>query len=230
MKIIVIALACLLATINALPNQQGKELESAIRSGDTRLVTGNIVEAIENVAQSIRDAGMDPLAINQEIDFALPVPSILNAKSALRGFLFSGLSNIVVNRMNYALLTSRLTFNIELPEISTSADLAEWNVNFFDRNFNGLVSGRVAIHNVVITGDIRVSIGIISGIGIRSLDMEFSVGRIDSQLNVLLQGINLSRNINTYLSDTIPRILSDYEHDINQLISIVALQVVEQHL
>ncbi|XP_063532058.1 uncharacterized protein LOC134742801 [Cydia strobilella] len=230
MKIIVIALACLLATVSALPNQQSKELELAIRSGNTRLVTGSIVSAIENVAQSIRDAGMDPLAINSEIDYALPVPSIFNAKIALDGFLFSGLSNIVINRMNFALLTTRLTFNIELPEVSTSVGLAQWDVNFFDRNFNGLVSGRVAIKNVVVTGDVRVNIGIISGIGIRSMELTFSLGSIDSNLNVLLQGMNLSRNINTYLGETIPGTFNAYGSEINQLITMVALEAVEKIL
>ncbi|XP_061709725.1 uncharacterized protein LOC133519689 [Cydia pomonella] len=230
MKIIVIALACLLATVSALPNQQSKELESAIRSGNTRLVTGSIVDAIENLAQSLRDAGLDPLAIDQEIDYALPVPSILNAKAALNGFLFSGLSNIVINRMNYAVLTSRLTFNIELPEISTSVGLAQWDVNFFDRNLNGVVSGRVAVNNVVVTGDIRVNIGIITGISIRSMEVTFSLGGIQSNLNVLLQGVNLSRQINNYLGETIPGTLKAYESDINQLITIVAREVVEQNL
>ncbi|XP_063379401.1 uncharacterized protein LOC134666179 [Cydia fagiglandana] len=230
MKIAVIALACLMATISALPNQKGREIETAIRSGDTRLVTGSIVDAINDAAQSIRDAGLDPLAIDSEIDYALPVPSIFNTKSALRGFLFTGLSNIVINRMNYAVLTSRLTFNIELPEISTSVGLAEWDVNIFDKNFNGIVSGRVAINNVVVTGDIRVSIGIISGISIRSMDVTFALGSVDSNLNVLLQGVNLSRDINNYLGEYIPGTLKAYESDINQLITIVAREIVEQNL
>ncbi|XP_063621760.1 uncharacterized protein LOC134793977 [Cydia splendana] len=182
------------------------------------------------MAQSIRDAGLDPLAIDSEIDYALPVPSIFNAKTALRGFLFSGISNIVINRMNYAVLTSRLTFNIELPEISTSVGLAEWDVNIFERNFNGVVSGRVAIKNVVVTGDIRVSIGIITGISIRDMEITMALGSIDSSLNVLLQGVNISRGINTYLGDIIPGILKAYESDINQLITIVAREVVEQNL
>ncbi|XP_047986309.1 uncharacterized protein LOC125226380 [Leguminivora glycinivorella] len=230
MKVIVVALACLLASVSALPNQQGKELESALRSGDTRLVTGNIVKAIEEFAASIREAGLDPLEIDEVIDYALPVPSILNLSAVLRGFVFRGLSNIVINRMNYAVISSRLTFNIALPEISTSFGLAQWDVNLFDRNFNGIIGGRVSVNNVVITGDIRVSIGIISGVSIRNMEIKLQVGSIQSHLNVAIQGLNLSRNINNYLSVTVPRTLRAYENDINQLITIVARDVVEQNM
>ncbi|XP_047986748.1 uncharacterized protein LOC125226712 [Leguminivora glycinivorella] len=228
---VTIALAFLLAGISAVPSDKGLGLEPVIRSGNERLVTGNIVSAIEDFAQSIRDAGLDPLYIVRESrDYALPVPSIFNLKSSLLNFHFRGLSNIVINRMNYALVTSRLTFNIELPEIDTWIGMAEWDVKLFDRRIHGSISGGLTVKNIVISGDVRVNVGIISGISIRSMDIQLSLGGIASHLNVVLQGNNVSRNINNYLGNTIPGTLKAYERDINQLITIIAREVVEQNL
>ncbi|XP_047986693.1 uncharacterized protein LOC125226676 [Leguminivora glycinivorella] len=230
MKVVILAIACLLASVSALPNQQFTELEAALITRNNGLITGQIVQQIENVAQTIRDAGLDPLELDKEIEYALPVPSILNLKAALRGFLFRGLSNIVVNRMNYAVLTSRLTFNVELPEIALSVGVADWDVNIFDRNFNGIVSGRVAVKNIVIAGEVRVSLGVISGISLRSMEVTLNVGNIESNLNVALQGVNYSHHINNYLGVTVPGTLRAYQSDINELITIVATEVVEKNL
>ncbi|XP_047986692.1 uncharacterized protein LOC125226675 [Leguminivora glycinivorella] len=230
MKVVVLTVACLLAAVSALPTGQFTELEAALMTRNNGLITGQIIQQIEAFAQSLRDAGLDPLNLDEEVEYALPVPSIMNLRAALRGFLFRGVSNIVVNRMNYAVLNSRLTFNVELPEIALSMGLAEWNVNVFDRNFNGMISGRVAVKNIVIDGDVRINLGIISGISLRSMELTLDVGSIESRLNMALQGVNYSRDINNYLGVTVPKTYRAYQTDINQLITIVATEVVEQIL
>ncbi|KAI8430316.1 hypothetical protein MSG28_000624 [Choristoneura fumiferana] len=190
MKAIVISFAIILASVSALPNLQ---VEKAIRSGQERLVTDQIVSVIEDISQAIIDAGLDPLIIeNNEIDYALPVPSIFNVRGFLRGLLFQGASNIVIDRMNLNILTMRL-----------------------------------AINRIVSTGDVRVSVGIISGISVRSIALTVDLQGIESQLNLKIQGVDLSDYVNTYLGQTMPNTLKEFSGDINDLVTIVAKEVIE---
>ncbi|KAI8430317.1 hypothetical protein MSG28_000625 [Choristoneura fumiferana] len=225
MKAIVISFAIILASVSALPNLQ---VEKAIRSGQERLVTDQIVSVIEDISQAIIDAGLDPLIIeNNEIDYALPVPSIFNVRGFLRGLLFQGASNIVIDRMNLNILTMRLTWNIRLPQILLNVVDSGVHANYFGKDFEASYSGRLAINRIVSTGDVRVSVGIISGISVRSIALTVDLQGIESQLNLKIQGVDLSDYVNTYLGQTMPNTLKEFSGDINDLVTIVAKEVIE---
>ncbi|CAH0600214.1 unnamed protein product [Chrysodeixis includens] len=224
-----IAFACLIAGITAVPRYGIAGIPDTYN--DERIVTGQIVSAIEDLSQSIKDAGLDPLYIKREdSQYALPVPVIFNYAAFIEEVLSTGLSNIKVNRMSYNVLLSRLNFDIELPRIDFAAGNAVGRAIVFSNEVNGQISGQVVIDRIRVEGNVRVNIGIISGISIRSIDIDFSLRGIQSDLRVVIQGKNYSDEINQLLGATIPDTLKAHSADINKLLEIVLLDLINDNL
>ncbi|XP_026726463.1 uncharacterized protein LOC113492930 isoform X2 [Trichoplusia ni] len=221
-----IAFACLIASISAVPRYG-----VAVDYNDERIVTGQIISAIDDLSQSIKDAGLDPLYIKREdSSYALPVPVIFNYAAFVEEILSTGLSNIKVNRINYGVLTSRLTFDIEIPRVEFAVGASAAKATIFSNDIEGLVSGTVVIDRIRVTGNVRVSIGIISGISIRSVDIDFSLRGIESNVRLVIQGNNYSEQINEFLGATIPDTLKSHSKEINKLLEIVVLEVLNDNL
>ncbi|KOB77135.1 hypothetical protein OBRU01_04590 [Operophtera brumata] len=223
-----IALSLLIVGITSLPQRQ---IIAGINLHNERLVTGSIVEAIEDASQAIKDAGLDPLYVEKEAtEYALPVPVLFNLSGDLEEFLFTGLSNIVVHNINYSIITNRLTFDIRLPLIELSLGKAVKDVTVFGSRVESYASGRLAVVGIRLTGNVRVSIGIITGISIRSIDLDFSLGGIESELKIMTHGKDFSEPINRFLGEIIPGVLTEYSKEINELLEIVAKDVIEANL
>ncbi|KAJ0181417.1 hypothetical protein K1T71_003502 [Dendrolimus kikuchii] len=224
MKFIVITFAALCAFVGALPGSDKIQLY------DARIVTGAISSAIEDLSQSIRDAGLDPLHIvEKNFDYALPVPAIFSAEVTCKDVRSNGLSNIVIERLNFAILTQRLTMTLALPRVEASIGQASGAINSFGHNIAAEVSGTVAVTRVQLGMDVRVSVGIISGITIRSLSVDFSLAGIDSDLNVKVQDYDLSSSINTFIDTNIPAAISDNRAAINELLEYIAWQLIDEY-
>lgn len=225
---IFIALSVLIVGITTLPQ---KKIIDGINLENERLVTGSIVQAIKDASDAIQDAGLDPLYIEKEAtEYALPVPVLFSIFGDLEEFLFTGLSNIVVHDINYSIITNRLTFDIRLPLIEFSLGKATKDVTVFGNRIESYASGRLAVVGTRLTGNIRISIGIITGVSIRSINLDFSLSSIESDLKILTHGKDFSKPINRFLGDTIPDILKEYSKEINELLEIVAKDVIEANL
>ena len=213
-----IAFAVIISGINALPQTQS--------DGPERIVTGAIIDAINDLSQSIKDLGLDPLNIKrEEREYALPVPVIFNAAGFIEDLLSFGLSDIRVNRMDYSVLLFRLTYDVELPLIHLSVGDAYGEVTLFGETLQGEAAGSVEINSIRVNGQVNVSVGIISGISIRSLTVNFALNNINSNLKAVLGGYDLSEFVNTLLGETIPNTLVEYRTDINRLLEIIALEI-----
>ncbi|KAJ8733758.1 hypothetical protein PYW07_014309 [Mythimna separata] len=207
----------------------------ALASRDSRFITGpienQVIEAIEGISQDIRDIGLDPLHIKKETYvYELPVPVIFNAVAFLEEVLSTGLSDIVVNDMNYSLLWSRLTFELEIPHIHLSARAADGVVTLFGEKLTASVDGRCDIRGIFVKGEVRVNVGIISGISIRDVDIDLNVGQIISSIRLLILGNNYSQEITNFINQTVPATLAEFKSEIDELIGIVLKDIINENL
>ncbi|XP_021201014.2 uncharacterized protein LOC110384189 isoform X1 [Helicoverpa armigera] len=226
---IIIAFLGLISGISAVPF-----LEKIVPSyylQDERLVSGSIESAIQDASQSIKDAGLDPFHIKRESSsFALPVPVIFNYEAFIEEILSTGLSDIKIHRVNYNIITSRLNFDIELPLIHFSAGAAAAEGVLFSNNLDFSASGKVEIVSIRVTGQVRVSIGIISGISIRSITINLTLRDIVSDVNLVILGRDLSDEFNNFVGSTIPNTIKAHNKEINELLEIVLLEVINANL
>ncbi|XP_075978400.1 uncharacterized protein LOC142978046 [Anticarsia gemmatalis] len=216
----VVAFTLLVASISALPQEPVAE---------RFLITDQIISAIEDVIQDIKDAGLDPLHIKREAaEYALPVPVIFNAAGFVDELLCTGLSNIVINHINYDTLNFRLTLDLELPHIHFSIGSAAGEAVVFDNKLSAEGSGSVDIRGLRVRLVIRV--GIFGGITIRNVDTDSSLLGINSNLRLRLLGYDLSAQLNKFLGETVQKTHTDFKRDIDELISIVLLDVINENI
>lgn len=223
----VIAFALLIVGISAGPHPiWGKLTRTDIQN--ERIITGPIESAIQDLSQQIRDVGLDPLFIQEEsLAYALPVPVLLNVDAVIDDLLFTGLSDIQVRNLNFGIITTRLTFDIELPRIAFSVKNAAMRAEIFGKEYNTRVSGSFAINSIRVSGNVRVSIGIISGIGIRDVNIDLRMRGIESDLNVVVANLEVSGYINNFLLVRIPDTLAAFSNEINEMLEIIVQQVAE---
>ncbi|CAH0600215.1 unnamed protein product [Chrysodeixis includens] len=222
-----IAFACLIASISAVPHDGAVAKDG----NNERIVTGPIVDAIDELSQSIKDAGLDPFYIKREDKwFTLPVASIFNYAAFVEEILSTGLSDIKVNNLYFSFITSRLYFDFELPRVELAVGIAAGRAIVFSNEFEGKVSGKVVVDKVRIAGTGRVTVGIISGITVHSGDVDFTLGGIQSDFEVIIQGRDYSQEVNTFLSSTIPATIEAHTEEINELLEIVLLEHVRDQL
>ncbi|CAH0600216.1 unnamed protein product [Chrysodeixis includens] len=220
------ALVFLIAVAVGLP-----QVEKIIDFRDERSVSSNIVDAIEDVCQTIKDVGLDPLYIEkQEVKYELPVPVIFNGAGLLEDVNSNGLSDVDVKKMSYSLVTNRLNFDIEIPKIVFGVGAASAKATFFSNRFNLESSGKIEIQRIRVVGHVRVSIGIISGITVRNVKITFTLGGIDSDVRLALQGQDYSDAVNKFFGITIPKTLKDHSDEINELLEILMKDLINEFL
>ncbi|XP_041973957.1 uncharacterized protein LOC121729499 [Aricia agestis] len=232
MKSFALAFLVLVAGAVALP-QYGEvhvvDSVDAAESREARLVSGAIVAAIQEVSQRIRDAGLDPVLVDRVEANVVVVPLVAEISAFVDRLEFVGLSNIAVNHMDYSVLLNRMRFDVSLPEIrlavgNSALHLVLLGNSAADANFRGTGS----VRQIRLAGEVRVNIGIISGISIRSLELYFSVGHLESDVHLSILGLDLSRLVNTIVNDTIPAFLSKYQNDINNLLEKIVWEVIDR--
>ncbi|KAJ8735060.1 hypothetical protein PYW08_014310 [Mythimna loreyi] len=225
---LIFALAFLAVGINAtfIP-----ERRLPIDLSDERLISGQIEKAIEDASQAIKDAGLDPLHIKKESrSYALPVPVIFNYEALVEDFLSTGLSDIKIHKVDYGVILSRLTVDIELPLIHFSAATAKANGVVFSNDLSVEASGKVDIVSVRVEVVVRVSIGVISGISIRSIDVNFRLGDINSDISLAVRGRDYSDTVNDFVGKFVPDTIKAHNKEINELLEIVLKDVIEANL
>ncbi|CAH0698756.1 unnamed protein product [Spodoptera exigua] len=222
-----IAFAVLAVGISAVPYSAYYPVDFS----DERLVTGAIESAIKDMSQAIKDAGLDPFHIKREsMSYELPVPVLFKIDAFVEEVLSTGLSNIKINRLNYSVLLSRLNFDIELPLVHFSLGDANADAVFFssDRDFSA--SGSINVERIRVVGEVRVSIGVISGISVRSLTISFTLNDITSDANLVVFGKDYSDDFNNFVGGVVPDTIKAHYKEINQLLEIVLLEVINDNL
>ncbi|XP_026726465.1 uncharacterized protein LOC113492933 [Trichoplusia ni] len=222
-----IAFACFFASISAVPY----DTQIASNDNNERFITGPISNGINELSQSIKDAGLDPLYIKREDSrFTLPVAAIFNYAAFIEEVLSTGLSNIKVNNLYFSYITSRLYFDFELPRVELSLGAAAARAIVFSKELEAQVSGKLVIERVRLVGKGRVTVGIISGTTVHDGDVEFTLGGVQSDIRLAIQGRDFSREINEFFSSTIPEVLESHSEEINELLEIVLLEHVRNQL
>lgn len=207
--------------------------ETEVDLNDERAMGGYIRNVIADMAQSIKDAGFDPFYIErQEYIYQLPVPVIFKNVILIEQLLSNGISNIVVNSVNYSLLASRLTFDIELPLIDMGVDAGSVETTVFGRNFTMNSSGKVVIQRMRFVGQIRFIVNLIPKLSItaRSSKIAFTMDGIESDVKVVVQNEDYSDKMNEFLGTTVPATFKEYSSEINELLEILSVEYINNYL
>ncbi|CAG5026886.1 unnamed protein product [Parnassius apollo] len=221
MKSIAVAVLMLLASANTLPTLSEDELRQE------RLIADVIINIINGVSQLIVRAGLDPFEIeNAQRQFALFNPEVFSAVAYVQGFAFKGLSNVAIHNMDFSILASRLTFDVSLPKLSLSVGDSGLEVILLGREIKSHGSGSVEIEELRLRGEVRINLGVISGISVRSLDLWFSLKGIDSNLSLIIFGRDISEKCNNFLSNTLPNALHENQDKINKILEFIVLKII----
>ncbi|XP_026324188.1 uncharacterized protein LOC113233313 [Hyposmocoma kahamanoa] len=230
MKSITIILAVVLAGVYAsrLPDRvQLVPTEYPIEGQN--VVTDSIAEALENVSNRIRDAGLDPWTFDRAgFAFELPVPVILSIDALIENIAFRGLSNIVINSINFAILSGRLTLDISLPELSVEIGNVALDAVALGADINVHINGRLSVIEPRVSGEVVLNfLGVIVGPIIRSIDLEFDLQRIQYNGRFNFFGTDISERVNTFVSVNIPNAIVAHQQEVNELVEIIARQIIE---
>ncbi|XP_047507081.1 uncharacterized protein LOC125051007 [Pieris napi] len=224
MKFLVFACVLIVAGATALP-QKTNEIEPK----EPRLITNTIRNIIRQVQKAIRENGLDPLIIDS-FEFEYNIPFLVDVRLFLNNLSFIGASDIVIRQMDYSVLQNRLRFNIELPHLVLVVVNSGLKANVFGERYSGDFRGSLAIDGVGLSGEVRVNVGIISGISIRSLNVKFRLARITSNVHLTVMEEDLSANFNKLFNEDIPYLLKTFEDSINQFITDTIRAIVDEVL
>ncbi|XP_059049091.1 uncharacterized protein LOC131844271 [Achroia grisella] len=198
---------------------------------DARFIEGIIADILDLISNYLAANGYDPYEVDSlEYQYRLPVTDLFALDAELKGLKLAGGSNIVLHNINYAVLASRLTFDVSLPRLSAAVDSSALDVTFFGGNLNVGLGGSVALVETRLKVDVRINISVIGGISIRTLDIDFTLRGIESELDLRIQDVDYSEPINKLLGATIPNALEANRDELNELLEYIVLQIAESIL
>lgn len=198
---------------------------------DSRFVDIIVVEIIQRIREQIVEAGLDPLEKDRlELEYTLPVTDLLNVNTYVNNLVLAGASDIVINNMDYSILLTRLTFDISLPRLSANIGSSALDVTFFGESLTTALRGYIAIEDIRVQGNVRFSIGIISGISLHSLNIDFTLGGIESHLDLAVQNVNYSEILNNVLGGTIPNAIAENREELNELLEYIVANEINKFL
>ncbi|XP_013163371.1 PREDICTED: uncharacterized protein LOC106114640 [Papilio xuthus] len=218
MKIIGFALFALLATANSLPQQvQTSNLR------DSRALDQIVIGLIDSVIVMIQERGLDPYVVElAKGEYTLG--GFLFASGRVENFVFSGLSNIVVNSVGFS--GSDLDIDISLPRLAAGVDNVIGDVTIGSRNIQGEFSGRIAIVDLRLAA--RISLGL-SAYLLDDLSLSCQLGGIEADFSsFILQGNDVTDSVNNFVGNTLPNLLIQYENEINRFFEGVIIRIVER--
>ncbi|KAL4708846.1 hypothetical protein ACJJTC_018292 [Scirpophaga incertulas] len=227
MKFIALVFAALLASVSAGPAK-----------AEDRFVDSVVAGLLENLSEQLQELGLDPFVFTDDVDLRLAVTDIFSVQAHVEDFVMSGISNIVLNSIDYNVATSTLNFDESIakmtsvpkrqghgrsifvhPELNQCSHVfihsSNADVSIFGYNVQGGVSGNVDIQGSRVSVLARINIGIITGTSILDLDVNYSLDDIVSDVQLNIQGEDYSDQVNEILGEIIPDTLHEYQDDIN---------------
>ncbi|XP_069354541.1 uncharacterized protein [Maniola hyperantus] len=224
MKVIFVAILALAVGASALPEEYGLEN----RDQRNIIVENQIIRAIEHVSQAIRDNGLDPLRMNRMVVENSPVPGV-DLRLLIEGLDCIGLSHIVPETVNWSTLTSRLRLNIALPGILCSLRNSGLEINYHGDKHDGELRGEFELTRLAMTFDVRLNISVISGMSIRSLICTLRIQKLWSDLELVINKQDYSRQVNDMINDRIPTWMHDNRDKIDKVLG-DALKEIGNHI
>ncbi|XP_069365924.1 uncharacterized protein [Maniola hyperantus] len=225
MKVIFVAFLALAVGASALPEEYGLEN----RDQRNIIVENQIRRAIEDVSQAIRDNGLDPLRINRLVVENSPVPGV-DLRLLIEGLDCIGLSHIVPETVNWSTLTSRLRLNIALPGILCSLRNSGLEINYDGEKYDGELRGEFELTRLAVTFDMRMNVGVISGISIRSLDFTLRIQKLWSDLELVINKQDYSRQVNDLINFRIPIWMQVNQNQIDKVLGDLIMEIGNQIL
>ncbi|CAH2069010.1 unnamed protein product, partial [Iphiclides podalirius] len=115
MKTIAFTLLMLVASATPFPSSDLGENFQEQRRDPIAIV----LDVVANLIQRIKDEGLDPFEVpSGEVEYVLISEDILKAAARIENFRFSGLSNIVVQKLDKSPYGDILSFDIVLPQVT----------------------------------------------------------------------------------------------------------------
>ncbi|XP_028039456.1 uncharacterized protein LOC114249936 [Bombyx mandarina] len=190
------------------------------RSSELALQQRNLLEDlvkgfIQLIIESVQASGLDPLYVESaEGTYSFfDLEDVFTATGSLSEFNFEGGSNIIVNDVNFHLLSRAISINLSVPKLQLSVGSFVGTISVFGRDeleVDG--SGRVVIENVNVVARLRV--GLLPNINIRDVTGTITVGDVESDLNIILFGEEVSDRVNDFLINKLSEALKTYNTQI----------------
>ncbi|XP_013148528.1 PREDICTED: uncharacterized protein LOC106111102 [Papilio polytes] len=214
MESIVFTLCVLLTSAAALPSEletndlkTGRNLDETVRL---------MLEGVIHQAKSF-----DPYSAESALgEFIFPVPGVFSAVGSVENFLLSGFSDIEIVDIGFVVTT--LNVEVRLIGFVASIDNAVADVSIFNRNLKGQLSGSVAVN------DIRINLEADLANLAEHLIFSFSIGDIQSELNIEVNDRDLSDVVNNWFRITLPITLEKYEVQLSRIIARQLKPIIER--
>ncbi|OWR54453.1 hypothetical protein KGM_208670 [Danaus plexippus plexippus] len=223
MKLQAFAVFFVVASAFALPYEGDNVIvvESNDELSQRNPVEDSIQRAVERIKAGIQSAGLDPLEIqSQDFEF-IPITIDLVIRAFIENLQFYGLSDINIDVLEYSYIFNRLRIVISLPEIGLSIGDSNLDALVIGFPIQAGLKGSASVKSIRLAGELYVNVNIIGGISLRSLSLNFSLGGIESDLGVVLQGSDRSEVVNDFLNKRIPNFLENNKNDINNFLETV---------
>ncbi|CAG9576159.1 unnamed protein product [Danaus chrysippus] len=223
MKLQVFAVLFVVASAFALPYEGDDVIvvESNDELSQRNPVEDSIRRAVERISAGIKNAGLDPLEVqNREFEF-IPITIDLVIRAFIENLQFYGLSDISIDVLEYSYIFNRLRIVISLPEVALSIGDSNLDALVIGFPIKAGLKGSASVKAIRLAGELYVNFDIIGGVSLRSLSLNFSLGGIDSDLGVVLQGSDRSEVVNDFLSKRIPNFIENNKNDINNVLETV---------
>ncbi|XP_014354773.2 uncharacterized protein LOC106707844 [Papilio machaon] len=199
MKTIALALVVMLVGVNAVPSQfETTEFKN------TRIIDDLIRGVLEAVVELA--AAADPFVVESASgDYTFPVPGVFSAVASVENFRAAGFGDIEI--VDVAFGGGKLRVELRFAGVEASVDSASAEVKIFNRIITGAISGSLAVRDVRIAVEAQLGL---TGYLVDDLELDFSVGGLESDLKILINERDLSDPINNWMNVTLPATLEKY--------------------
>lgn len=213
MKAIILAFA-LIAGVSAVPQ---RNFAAGFAKDQRNLIETIIENIVKLVINGIQARGLDPLYVESaEGSYTLfGLEDVFSATGSVSELVFEGSSNIVINEITYNLFGGNINLDFTLPKLSGSAASAVGKATVLGRELEVDAAGSLVIENINLYARLRVSI--FPGINIQEVTGRLTVGDVQSNLNVVLFGEDVSERVNDLLNNKLPEALDIYNVSIFNL-------------
>ncbi|XP_061382720.1 uncharacterized protein LOC133320049 [Danaus plexippus] len=223
MKLQIFAVLFLIAGSYALPSyNEGVIVVDQNELAQKSVVVDQIKWVIELISNIIKGVGLDPIQVEeQRLD--IEIPFLLKFNAFIENFRFAGTSDIKIHNLEYDHIINRLDLDVSLPEIVFEVGNSGLYIQVLSiyELLDAEFKGRVSINSIRLAAEVNVDVSIISGISLRSLSIDLSLGGIESDLTFIVNNIDGSGILNNILNERIPNYLDENRERINGYLEFV---------
>ncbi|XP_077294162.1 uncharacterized protein LOC143916786 [Arctopsyche grandis] len=226
--VIILFLSCIFAGINAYP----RKLNSNVRlepgvSGPMQDVLEKLRNLIHNGNETLGIPVLDPLII-PSIDINLNT-SALKVNLEAEGISLTGIGDFDVSNIDITLLPMGLRFEGSFPLTKLVAEKYDLVGKIAVLPIYGAGNVLFEVGALKFKGNARIAVGI-SGVSLRDLILELSLGSFKSETTGMLGGGDIDQVINAILADWVPDFFNSNSDSIADLVGDTLLTSINQVL